>query len=275
MGDYLMQKLQLNARHIIKRILYKQGLLDITRLRGFFCNYFTSEGRQKRRERKRTRVFYAQFMKPGDLVFDVGANCGTRTRIFLDLKARVIAVEPQKECIQVLKEQFSKQKNFILVPTALSSEVGEQEMWLASNSVLSSMSSSWIKKVKESGRFVNDQWDRKILVSVITLDILIQKYGVPRFCKIDVEGYELKVLKGLSIPIFSLSFEFAAEYIDSAVSCVLHLSQLGHYEYNISFGETLVLQFQEWQSCKDIVYYLLHISDKLAWGDVYARIYIS
>lgn len=274
MGGYLMPKMQSNVRDTTKRSYTK--LRDLVKFgRTFFYDNFTSDGKKKNRERNRVREFYSQFMCPGDLVFDVGANFGSRTRVFLDLKARVIAIEPQEKCIQVLNKQFNEQKDFTLIPKALSSEVGEQEMWIASAPVLSSMSSSWMEKTRESGRFENELWDQKVLVSVTTLDTLIQDYGVPRFCKIDVEGYELEVLRGLSTPICALSFEFVAECADSAVGCVLYLSQLDHYEYNISFGETLMFQFERWQSCDDIVRHLLHLSDKLAWGDVYARIHMS
>ena len=37
---------------------------------------------------------------------------------------------------------------------------------------------------------------------------IINEYGVPSFIKIDVEGYELSVLEGLTIPIECISVEF-------------------------------------------------------------------
>src|SRR5271154_272335 len=43
--------------------------------------------------------FYKQFIKPGDLVFDVGANIGVKTAAFLAAGARVIAVEPVPFCL--------------------------------------------------------------------------------------------------------------------------------------------------------------------------------
>ena len=35
-----------------------------------------------------------------------------------------------------------------------------------------------------------------------------KEFGKPAFCKIDVEGYEYKVIKGLSEPLNTVSFEF-------------------------------------------------------------------
>ena len=41
--------------------------------------------------------FYSKFIKNRDIVFDVGANVGSRTKIFLNLGADVISYEPQPE----------------------------------------------------------------------------------------------------------------------------------------------------------------------------------
>ena len=38
---------------------------------------------------------YREFVKPGDLVFDIGAHVGDRIAAFRRLEARVIALEPQ------------------------------------------------------------------------------------------------------------------------------------------------------------------------------------
>ena len=46
---------------------------------------------------------YAGFVKPGDLVFDVGAHVGDRVRAFRRLGARVIAVEPQPAMVRALQ----------------------------------------------------------------------------------------------------------------------------------------------------------------------------
>ena len=54
--------------------------------------------------------FYSQFIKKGDLVFDVGANLGNRTKIFLKLGARVVAIEPQPFCMSRLKSFYQKNK---------------------------------------------------------------------------------------------------------------------------------------------------------------------
>jgi hypothetical protein len=72
------------------------------------------------------------------------------------------------------------------------------------------------------------------------LDELIREYGVPDFCKIDVEGYEFGVIQGLSRPIPALALEFEQERADERLRAVDHVANLGMREFNFSFGESRV-----------------------------------
>src|SRR5258707_6790810 len=63
--------------------------------------------------------FYGGFVAAGQTCFDVGANIGNRVKILLRLGARVVAVEPQRECARVLKAVFGRNPNFVLVEKAL------------------------------------------------------------------------------------------------------------------------------------------------------------
>ncbi len=62
--------------------------------------------RQDRRLRPAMLDFYGQFVRPGDLCFDVGASVGSRTAVFLELGARVVALEPEERCVAVLRRRF-------------------------------------------------------------------------------------------------------------------------------------------------------------------------
>ena len=53
-------------------------------------------------KRRRSRSFYRQFVGPGDLAFDIGAHLGDRVQAWVDLGARVVAVEPQPHLVAVL-----------------------------------------------------------------------------------------------------------------------------------------------------------------------------
>jgi len=93
--------------------------------------------------------------------------------------------------------------------------------------VLSSFSETFIKRTSNSGRFSASKWDRTETCNITTLDELILKYGMPRFVKIDVEGFESEVLAGLSSPLPALSIEWIPELSENAKKCLEHLTTLG------------------------------------------------
>jgi FkbM family methyltransferase len=70
------------------------------------------------------------------------------------------------------------------------------------------MSEKWISRVEQSGRFRKSvTWTDWQDVETTTLDSLISEYGVPHYLKVDVEGFETSVFRGLHTAISYLSFE--------------------------------------------------------------------
>ena len=216
--------------------------------------------------------FYSQFVPAGGICFDVGANVGNRVKVFLKLGAKVVAVEPQRECQKVLASLFSAKAGFTLVPKAVGAEEGSAEIAIADVSTVSSMSQEWIEKVQSTGKFGEVQWSKKRVVPVTTLDLLIATHGVPDFIKIDVEGYEYQVIRGLSQPVKSLSLEFTPEFLDSTLECIEHLARLGDIRVNYALGETMALSSKEWLSVPEGNRILEAFRDRQdVFGDVYVR----
>lgn len=215
--------------------------------------------------------FYSQFINRGDLCFDVGANLGSKTEIFLKLGATIVAIEPQSFCTQQLKKKYHANSRVILIQKALGEKEGEGELFLSPAQTISSMSKEWINSVKSSGRFQHHTWNKSVTVPMTTLDKLIEEFGEPFFCKIDVEGFEFQVLKGLSQPIRTLSFEFTPEFIDSAIHCIEHLSKIGFVKFNYSVGESMRLALPTWVTNDEMCKILTNLLDKTIFGDVYAE----
>ncbi len=216
--------------------------------------------------------FYAQFISPGDLFFDVGANMGNRTKIALRLGATVVAVEPQNACARVLKFCYASNKRFSLEPVALGDAERDAEIMLNEVSTLSTLSKDWITTVEKSGRFQGFAWNAKQRVKMTTLDRLIQRHGIPNFVKIDVEGFEYEVLSGLTQPVKSLSLEIVPEFMESTVKCIHYLDKLGHVRFNYSIGESMVMALQEWVSSSEMIAALEGwcVADSRQFGDLYA-----
>lgn len=216
--------------------------------------------------------FFNAFITPSDLVFDVGANMGNLSKVFRAIGARVVAFEPQSHCASFLGAAFAGDKRFALEQFALSNKEGELTMHLSESHVLSTLDIEWMERMNRGGRFAH-QWDRTEVVRVTTLDKAIEKHGLPAFIKIDVEGHEYSVVRGLSHPVSHLSLEFASESLDRIGQCVDHLDTLAPYEFRLSLGETMRYEGDAWCSGRDVQTQLTEAKrrDPLVWGDVYAR----
>jgi len=217
--------------------------------------------------------FYAQFINSGDLVFDVGANVGNRTKIFLRLGARVVAFEPQASCARVLQRGLAKNASFQLVKKALGDKRGMAELRIGAAPVLATLSQEWINATLESGRFGGEKWDVREQVSVMTLDDAIMEFGNPAFAKVDVEGFEPQVFAGLSQPLQSGSLEFAAEFLDGTIWCLEKLASLQRCTFQFSAAETMRFDWPDWLDLSEARLALRNLAqrDRFAWGDVYFK----
>lgn len=219
------------------------------------------------------RRLYQPFLPPGALVFDVGAHLGDRTRAFACLGARVVALEPQPALFRWLRRLVGSRAGVILRHEAVGRETGEAILAVSRRTpTVSTLSHDWPTGLRgRNPAFRKVSWEDSVRVPVTTLDQLIAEYGVPDFCKIDVEGYEAEVLAGLSQPLPALSFEFVAGALDVALGSVRRLESLGNYEFNAIPGEQRHFLFPGWQSAGEMVSWLEAGAGGLASGDVYAR----
>ena len=220
------------------------------------------------------RNLYRPHVPSDGLVFDIGAHLGDRTRAFSDLGARVIALEPQPGVYRWLERRVGASARVSLRTEAVGPEPGEATLAISRRTpTLSTLSGSWKSQIGERNpTFRHVSWDEAVTVRVVTLDQLIEEYGVPDFCKIDVEGFEAEVLAGLSQPVPALSFEFVAGALEIAEQCIRRLSILDVYEFNAVRGERRSYLFPAWQSADLMLRWLEQGADAISSGDVYARL---
>jgi FkbM family methyltransferase len=231
--------------------------------------FASTEQRAVRRSHAQALRFYRQFIPRGGLCFDIGANIGQRTALFLELGARVVAVEPQPSCVEILRRDHPSATT---IGAAIGPEAGTATLLVANYPTLATLSSDWVDAVKASGRFAEFEWNDELQVPVFTLDSLIHDYGVPQFCKIDVEGYEYGVIQGLSTPVRALAFEFERERAEERLRAVDHVANLGMREFNFSFGESLRLEFPVWVDRHTIRRFLQEpVHTNVSFGDIYVR----
>jgi hypothetical protein len=106
------------------------------------------------------------------------------------------------------------------------------------------------------------------------LQQLIDKYGEPYFCKIDVEGFELEVLKGLTQSLPIISFEYCVpEMTKSAIACMSYLNSLSpNLIYNFSIAETMQFNQEKWVHFEDFVAVVQSKEfERTLFGDIYVK----
>lgn len=221
-------------------------------------------------EDEKMRLFYGQFLGAGELCFDIGANVGNRLKIFQKIGARVIAIEPQRQCARELRRCYGDNEKIVIVEMAVSDSLGKAELMTSNFHMVSSLSQEWVSATKSSGRFSQHRWRRSGMVDLTTMDTLIDQYGIPRFAKIDVEGFELKVIQGLTRPIPFISLEFTPETRQSSLECLQWLANLGEPVFNFSNGESMTFTHSDWINLRQMKDYLesLEVTHKV-WGDIY------
>ncbi|HEY5846838.1 MAG TPA: FkbM family methyltransferase [Microlunatus sp.] len=221
--------------------------------------------------RRRITAFYGQFLAPGDLAFDIGAHVGNRTRTFRRLGARVVAVEPQPDFTAVLRLLYGRDAAVALERCGVGAQPGRLELRLSTRTpTVSTFAESWIDEVQADTRFRQVRWDASVRVPLTTLDELIDRHGEPQFCKIDVEGFEPEVLRGLSRALQACSFEYIPVAVDRAVSCVERLSALGDYRFRHSRVETHRWAGRDWLERTAMIDLLTALPTTDRSGDVYA-----
>jgi FkbM family methyltransferase len=216
--------------------------------------------------KKKHAIF--KFINQEDLVFDVGAHLGEKSKIFIENKIKTILIEPLPHCVKYLQKKYSNNKYVKIIQKGLG-EKNSKKILMVNKSMptISTVAKHWKK-----GRFSKLNWDHQIIIKITTLDNIIKQFGIPKYIKIDVEGYELSVLKGLTKKSGIISFEITSEYIANAEKCIKYLKKIGYFKFTFSIGERRKF-FCEWLDSKQIINLVKKEikKDKYFWGDIYCK----
>jgi len=215
---------------------------------------------------------YRQFVRPGDLVFDIGAHVGDRIAAFRRLEARVIAVEPQPALIKTLRLLYGRDRNVTIEAAAVGREEGVVELNVnIDNPTVSTVSRDFIAAAADAPGWHGQAWPKRVRVPLTTIDALIARHGIPAFIKIDVEGFEAEALAGLGRPVQALSFEFTLIQRDVAHAGLKRCGALGYARFNATLGESQKFEHADWIGMDGIARWLDGLPLDANSGDIYAR----
>jgi FkbM family methyltransferase len=215
---------------------------------------------------------YRQFVRPGDLVFDIGAHVGDRVASFRRLGAKIVAVEPQPALAKTLRLFYGRDPKVTIEEVAVGRHPGSIELNLnIDNPTTSTVSTDFIAAAAQAPGWHGQAWPKRASVRLTTVDALIARHGIPAFIKIDVEGFEAEVLAGLGQPVQALSFEFTLIQRDIARACIERCTALGYAQFNAALGESQMLVHRDWIDANAISRWIAELPPEANSGDVYAR----
>jgi len=131
--------------------------------------------------------FLIHFLRPDDIFFDIGANVGSYTLLASGLcGANSTSIEPAKKTFDILSKNIVL-NNIHPKVTLINAVAGG-----SASSIVFTQNEDTMNHVVSADESKRDTAE----LAVITIDSLL-KNGGPALIKMDVEGYETEVLKGM------------------------------------------------------------------------------
>lgn len=216
------------------------------------------------------RALYGSMLSPGDLCFDLGSHVGSRVDALTSLSCRVVAVEPHPFLASYLRRRFAANVAVTVVERAVSDEVGLATLhWSPQYLTVSSLEPGWVDAL-QALRPHNIVFTGSQAVATTTVGALIDEFGQPRYCKIDIEGAEVEAIRSLRVPIDIVSFEHLPHRFDATAASLVGLGDLADYRYNYFVRESHRFVASAPLSSEDLLRQLRGIADH-GWScDVFA-----
>jgi FkbM family methyltransferase len=191
------------------------------------------------------------------LLFDIGANIGRYSIANSNLN-NIIAVEASPHTFKGLLENVKSFPNITCLNYAVCESKTETVEFFDARTcnTLSTLDLNWL--TSPSSRFYGQvETVEKINVPAISLNKLIEQYGIPEILKIDVEGAEEIVINSLSLKTPMLCFEWASEWKDSLKRAVDRLSLIGFSKFHVQYEDVYTYRPEKFEldssECKKIL----------------------
>ena len=181
-------------------------------------------------------------MIDNSLIFDLGAYNGDTLKTYID-NYKIIAVECNPKLVNKLNSKYKDYESLIVVNKCISDTDNTiQDFYISDHLVWSSANQKISERIVPSKEIVK--------VSTVTLKTLIEQYGSPVYCKIDIEGSDILAIKSLN----TLPYEQLPKVISCETECLGnenphevtgteildYLHSLGYDNFFLASGDKLI-----------------------------------
>jgi FkbM family methyltransferase len=177
-------------------------------------------------------------IKKGDIIIDIGANIGYYVLLesrLVGKKGKIYAIEPVPQNVEILKKniKLNKYTNIEISQLAMGDKNEEGVIYVSGERNKSSM----IFLGSSSNDFIETA-----KVKVMTLDEFLENKPYPNFIRMDVEGYEYEIIKGMEKTLgankpLKLFMEIHPPYLGKKLIDLLNTLEQYNFRFKIGISE--------------------------------------
>ena len=171
------------------------------------------------------------------LIYDVGAHRGEDTEYYLKRGFDVVAIEAVPDYCNQMRTKFASAistNRLRILNCAIADEDKSIPFYINDNlSEWSTANTAWVERNRQ---LIPGQSVRMIYISAEKLSGIFQKFGVPLFCKIDIEGNDLDAVRSmeeLSVVPRYISIESEKTNWNALINELLLLRKLGYRKFKM------------------------------------------
>lgn len=184
---------------------------------------------------------------------------------------KIICVEASPSCYNLLQNNLKNYENIICLNYAVCDTTNNTtEFYEAINcNTISTLNVDWLSN--DISRFNGTPYN-KIIVNAISIDKLIELYGMPDLIKIDVEGAEYNCIKSLNIKVKCICFEWASEMREIIFKCLDYLNKLGYTQFYCQYGDAYDFRPNIYDdNIESLTQKILNTTPKKEWGMIWCN----
>jgi FkbM family methyltransferase len=172
-----------------------------------------------------------------DLIFDVGFNIGQDTGFYLSQGYRVLAVEADPTLAQAARAKFGKEieaGRLEVLNVGIADKDGFAEFWICEEKP---EFNSFYREIAAR----DDYSHHRIEIPVMRFETVLERYGTPKYLKIDIEGNDMLCLNALSsthLPTYvsiesECPLDEGADGLEEGLALLRKLHSLGYRKFKL------------------------------------------